>query len=105
MSRLQPGILHGAGKSINPYRLQTVGGLASITQATRRKDKPVEAGKCPFCRHAPVDSLQHAIHECPMDAWSEHIGWAKEAVALMRDRFLVSTMTAMLELSCPISLG
>ncbi len=31
LSRLQPGILHGAGKSINPYRLQTVGGLASIT--------------------------------------------------------------------------
>ncbi len=58
LSRPQPGILHGAGKSINPYRLRTVGGLASITQVTRRKDKPVEAGKCPFCRRAPVDSLQ-----------------------------------------------
>ncbi len=102
-SRLQPGILHGAGKSINPYRLQTVGGLASITQAQRRKDKPVEAGKCPFCRRGPVDSLQHAIHECPMDEWQEHCGWAKEAVVLIRDRFLASTMTAMLELTCPIS--
>jgi hypothetical protein len=40
-----------------------------------------------------------------MDAWLEQCGWAKEAVALMRDRFLVSAMTAMLELSCPISLG
>jgi hypothetical protein len=65
----------------------------------------VEAGKCPFCRRATVDSLQHAIHECPMDAWPEHSGWAKEAAELMRDRFLASTMTAMLELACPISLG
>ena len=103
MKRLQPGVLHGAGKSINPYRLRTLGGLASITQAPRRKDKPVAADKCPFCRLAPVDSLQHAMHECLMDAWTAHSGWAKEAVTLMRERFLVSTMTAMLELACPIS--
>ena len=105
LGRLQTGVLHGAGKSINPYRLRTVGGLASITKAPRHKDKPVEAGKCPFCRRAPMDSLQHATHECPMDAWPEHSGWAKEAVALIRDRFLASTMTAMLELSCPVSFG
>jgi hypothetical protein len=105
LGRLQPGVLHGAGKSINPYRLRTVGGLASITKAPRHKDKPVEAGKCPFCRRAPMDSLQHATHECLMDAWPEHSGWAKEAVALIRDRFLASTMTAMLELSCPVSFG
>ncbi len=105
LSTLQPGILHGAGKSINPYRPQTVGGLASITQAQRRRDKPVEAGKSPFCRRGPIDSLQHAIHECPMDEWPEHCGWAKEAVVLIRDRFLASTMTAMLELACPISFG
>ncbi len=30
LSKLQPGILHGAGKSINPFRLRTVGGLAPI---------------------------------------------------------------------------
>ena len=52
-----------------------------------------------------MDSLQHATHECLMDAWPEHSGWAKEAVALIRDRFLASTMTAMLELSCPVSFG
>jgi hypothetical protein len=39
-----------------------------------------------------------------MDAWPEHSGWAKEAAALIRDRFLTSTMTAMLELACPVSL-
>ena len=105
LKRLQPGVLHGAGKSINPYRLRTIGGLAPITQAPRRKDRPVVADKCPFCRRAPVDSLQHAMHECPMDAWPEHSGWAREAVSCMRERFLVSTMTALLELACPISSG
>ena len=38
-----------------------------------------------------------------MDAWPEHSGWAKVAVACMRERLLVtvSMMTAMLELACP----
>ena len=30
-------------------------------------------------------------------------GWAMEAVSIMRERFLVSMMTAVLELHCPLN--
>jgi len=103
LKRLQSGVLHGAGKSINPYRLRTIGGLALITQAPRQRERSVVADRCPFCRQAPTDSLIHAMYECPMDAWPEHGGWAKEAVVFVRERYLVSMMTALLELACPIN--
>ena len=38
-----------------------------------------------------------------MDGWQEHCRWAAEAINVIRERFLVSTMTAILELHCPLN--
>ena len=105
---LHRGILRGAGKALAPHRLRILGGRMSITELPKRKDRPASADRCPFCQEAPapeapLDSLTHAIHECRMDGWQQHCGWAMEAVCTMRERFCVSTMTAVLGLHCPLN--
>jgi hypothetical protein len=104
-TQLRRGILHGAGKALAPCRLRTLGGRMSITELPKRKDRPASADRCPFCQEAPLDSLTHALHECRMDGWQQHCGWAmdSEAVTTMRARYYVSTMTAILELRCPLN--
>jgi hypothetical protein len=77
--------------------------LARITAEPKRKNKPASVDRCPFCLDSPMDSLTHALHECRMDGWQEHCKWAAEAIAVIRERFLVSTMTALLELHCPLN--
>jgi hypothetical protein len=105
---LHRGILRGAGKALAPHRLRILGGRMSITELPKHKDRPASADRCPFCQEAPapeapLDSLTHAIHECRMDGWQQHCGWAMEAVCTMRERFCVSTMTAVLGLHCPLN--
>ena len=101
--QLHRGILHGAGKALAPHRLRTLGGRASITELPKRKDRPASADHCPFCQEAPLDSLTHALHECRMDRWQQHCAWASEAVTTMRERYCISSMTALLELHCPLN--
>jgi hypothetical protein len=101
--QLRRSILHGAGKALAPHRLRTLGGRMSITELPKRKDRPASADRCPFCHEAPLDSLTHALHDCRMDGWQHHCGWAMEAVTIMRMRYYVSTMTAILELHCPLN--
>ncbi len=93
--QLRRGILLGAGKALAPYRLCTLGGRMSITELPKRKERPASADRCPFCQEAPLDSLTHALHNCRMDGWQHHCGWAMEAVSTMRERYYVSTMTAL----------
>ena len=85
--QLRRGILHGAGKALAPHRLRTLGGRMSITELPKRKDRPAAADRCPFCQEAPLDSLTHALHDCRMDGWQHHCGWAMEAVTTMRMRY------------------
>ncbi len=100
--QLKCGILHGSGKALNAHRLRTLGGRTSITELPKRGQRAAAADHCPFCQESPLDSLTHAIHECRMDGWQEHCGWAASAMCDIRERFLVSTMTAVLELRCPL---
>jgi hypothetical protein len=104
--QLHPAVLHGSDKVLTPHRLRTLGGLARITEQPKRKSQTASVDHCPFCLDSPMDSLTHAaLHECRMDGWQEHCKWAAEAIAVIRERFLVSTMTALLrvELHCPLS--
>ena len=101
--QLKGSILHGTGKALNAYRLRTLGGRTTITELPKRKQRAAAADHCPFCQGSPLDSLTHAIHECRMDGWQEHCGWATSAICDIRERYLVSTMTAILELRCPLN--
>jgi hypothetical protein len=103
--QLKVGVIQGHGKCLNPIRLQVLGGLASITKSAARKGEPIKADLCPFCLHKPLDSLDHAVNECPMNKWPGSCAWASTAILAIRERFWASTMTALLDLGCPLSFG
>ena len=101
--QLKVAVLHGHGKCLNPIRLQVLGGLASITKAAPRNGEPIQADLCPFCLRKPLDSLDHAVNDCPMNKWQDSCAWASTAIGMIRERYWVSTMTALLDFACPFS--
>ncbi|MEI7776168.1 MAG: hypothetical protein WCK17_15495, partial [Verrucomicrobiota bacterium] len=100
--QLKVGVIQGHGKCLNPIRLQVLGGLASITKSAPRKGELVQPDLCPFCTRKPVDSLDHAVNDCLMNKWSDACAWAATAICTIRERFLVSTVVALLDFACPL---
>jgi hypothetical protein len=77
-----------------------------LTISPAKAGQVASGGACPFCTAAPLDTLAHALHECLSDRWTVHLtdNWGQVVTELARDRYRVATITAILELGCPIDL-
>jgi hypothetical protein len=104
--QLKKGVVGGREKTLSYNRVQVIGGLTTLTILPGKAGQAASGGACPFCIAAPLDTLEHALHDCLSDRWTAHLtdNWGQVVTELARDRYRVATITAILELGCPIDL-
>jgi hypothetical protein len=106
LPQLKKGVVEGREKTLSYSRVQVVGGLTTLTVLPAKAGQVASGGACPFCTAAPLDTLEHALHDCLSDRWAAHLtdNWGQAATELARDRYRVAAITTILELGCPIDL-
>jgi len=104
--QLKKGVVGGREKTLSYNRVQVIGGLTTLTIVPAKAGQAASGGACPFCIAAPLDTLEHALHDCLSDRWTAHLtdNWGQVVTELARDRYRVAAITAILELGCPIDL-
>ena len=93
--------LKGHGKATVACRVDILGGLFPLSSQASAAATP---GACLFCHEAATDTLHHLLHQCPMNRWAPLLpeGWCSQAMDLIRSRYMVSEISAILELGCPL---
>ena len=107
LPQLKPAAVRGHGRAAIPCRMNILGGLFTLTESDINpiNGRPT-LGTCIFCCRGEPDTLFHALHECPMDRWTDlPTNWPKQAAQLIHTRFEVNTLTAVLHLGCPLDLS
>jgi len=90
----------GRSKTVTPFRINLLAGLAPLTAGPSVKGKRTLA-ECPFCDARVLDTLHHCLYDCTMNLHTGDVAWCAEAAKITRIRFRSNALTAMLELGCP----
>ena len=107
LPQLKPAAIHGHGRAAIPCRMDILGGLFTLTESDTNpiSGRPT-LGTCIFCCRGEPDTLLHALHECPMDRWTDlPTNWPQQAAQLIHTRFEVNSLAAILHLGCPLDLS